>query len=144
MEELIQLTINRPEKIDHIGIAVRSIDQVLPFYMDHLQLQVLGVEEVASQGVKVAFIAIGQSKIELLEPLSSDSPISKFIEKRGEGIHHVALGVTDISERIEEIKKNGIKMIHDVPIDGAGGAKVAFMHPKSTHGVLYEFCEKSK
>ncbi|WP_420842493.1 methylmalonyl-CoA epimerase [Halalkalibacter alkaliphilus] len=138
------MTINRPEKIDHIGIAVRSIDQVLPFYMDHLQLQVLGVEEVASQGVKVAFIAIGQSKIELLEPLSSDSPISKFIEKRGEGIHHVALGVTDISERIEEIKKNGIKMIHDVPIDGAGGAKVAFMHPKSTHGVLYEFCEKSK
>jgi methylmalonyl-CoA/ethylmalonyl-CoA epimerase len=138
------LTVSRPEKIDHIGIAVRSIEVVLPFYQDHLQLPLLGIEEVASQNVKVAFLAIGQSKIELLEPLSSDSPIAKFIEKRGEGIHHVALGVTDISGRIEEIKNNGINMIHDVPIDGAGGAKVAFLHPKSTHGVLYEFCEKSK
>ncbi|KHF41797.1 methylmalonyl-CoA epimerase [Halalkalibacter okhensis] len=133
---------NRPERIDHIGIAVHSIDQVLPFYKDHLQLPLLGIEEVPSQGVKVAFLAIGQSKIELLEPLSKDSPIAKFIAKRGEGVHHVALGVTDIKSRIADIIKNGIEMIHETPVEGAGGAKVAFLHPKSTNGVLYEFCEK--
>ncbi|WP_332691144.1 methylmalonyl-CoA epimerase [Halalkalibacter lacteus] len=133
---------NETKKIDHIGIAVLSIDETLPFYVDHLRLKLLGIEEVTSQDVKVAFLEIGQSKIELLEPLSAESPIATFIQKRGEGIHHIALGVTDIESRIAEMKQNGIRMIQDEPVIGAGGAKVAFLHPKSAKGVLYEFCEK--
>ncbi|TWI57870.1 methylmalonyl-CoA epimerase [Halalkalibacter nanhaiisediminis] len=132
-----------PKKIDHIGIAVLSIEEVLPFYVGSLKLPLLGMEEVESQGVKVAFLGIGESKIELLEPLSEDSPIAKFIQKRGEGIHHVALGVTNIESRIEDIRENGVQMIHNEPVNGAGGAKVAFLHPKSARGVLYEFCEKN-
>jgi len=130
------------KKIDHVGIAVKSIEDVLPFYVETLNLPLLGVEEVESEKVKVAFLQVGESKIELLEPTSPDSPIAKFIEKRGEGIHHVALGVDDIEGRIAELKANGIQMIHDQPKIGAGGAHVAFMHPKSTGGVLYELCEK--
>jgi len=130
------------KKIDHVGIAVKSIEDALPFYVETLKLPLLGVEEVESEKVKVAFLQVGESKIELLEPTSPDSPIAKFIEKRGEGIHHVALGVDDIEGRIAELKANGIQMIHDQPKIGAGGAHVAFMHPKSTGGVLYELCEK--
>ena len=130
------------KKIDHVGIAVKSIEDVLPFYVETLNLPLLGVEEVESEKVKVAFLQVGESKIELLEPTSPDSPIAKFIEKRGEGIHHVALGVDDIEGRIAELKANGIQMINDQPKIGAGGAHVAFMHPKSTGGVLYELCEK--
>lgn len=133
---------NQPKKIDHIGVAVKSIEEALPFYTEHLHLTLEGIEEVPTQGVKVAFLKIGESKIELLEPLTEDSPIAKFIEKRGEGIHHVALGVDDIDERIKEMKENGIQMINEKAVPGAGGAKVAFIHPKSTSGVLYEFCEK--
>jgi methylmalonyl-CoA/ethylmalonyl-CoA epimerase len=134
---------NEPKKIDHIGIAVLSIDEALPFYVNQLNLKLLGLEEVPSQGVKVAFLEIGQSMIELLEPLSAESPVATFIQKRGEGIHHVALGVTDIKSRIVEMKQKGIKMIQDEPVNGAGGAKVAFLHPKSAKGVLYELCEKN-
>jgi len=130
------------KKIDHVGIAVKSIEDALPFYVETLKLPFLGMEEVESEKVKVAFLQIGESKIELLEPTSPDSPIAKFIEKRGEGIHHVALGVDDIEGRIAELKANGIQMINDQPKIGAGGAHVAFMHPKSTGGVLYELCEK--
>lgn len=130
------------KKIDHIGIAVPSVDQALPFYTDTLKLKLLGIEEVESEQVKVAFLQIGESKIELLEPLSADSAIAKFLEKRGEGIHHVALSVDSIEERIKEIKEKGIQMIQDKPKTGAGGAKVAFMHPKSTQRVLLELCEK--
>ncbi|WP_318508487.1 methylmalonyl-CoA epimerase [Bacillus sp. T3] len=130
------------KKVDHIGIAVRSLEESLSFYTDVLRLPLESIEEVASQKVKVAFIQVGETKIELLEPTSADSPIAKFIEKRGEGIHHVALGVGSIKERIEEMKEKGIKMIDDEPRPGAHGTKVAFMHPKSTGGVLYEFCEK--
>ena len=132
----------KPEKIDHIGIAVTSIEKTLPFYMDVLKLDLLGLEEVNSQGVKVAFLKIGESKIELLEPLTEESPVAQFIKKRGEGIHHIALGVTSIEERIEEIQVKGLNMIHNEPVNGAGGAKVAFIHPKSARGVLYELCEK--
>lgn len=132
----------KPKKIDHIGIAVKSIDESLPFYTEQLRLELQGIEEVPSQGVKVAFLKIGESKIELLEPLTEDSTIAKFIEKRGQGIHHVALGVDDINERIAEIKEQGVKMINETAVPGAGGAKVAFIHPKSSGGVLYEFCEK--
>ncbi|MDF2038528.1 methylmalonyl-CoA epimerase [Cytobacillus oceanisediminis] len=130
------------KKVDHIGIAVRSLDEALPFYTETLQLEFLGIEEVESQGVKVAFIKAGETKLELLEPTSEESPIAKFIEKRGEGLHHVALGVDSIQERINQMKEQGIKMLQDEPKIGAGGAQVAFMHPKSTGGILYEFCEK--
>ncbi len=131
------------KKIDHIGIAVKSIEKALPFYVDTLKLELLGIEEVESEKVKVAFLKIGESKIELLEPTAPDSAVATFIEKRGEGIHHVALGVDDIQARIDELKTKGIRMIQDTPKTGAGGALVAFMHPKSTGGVLYELCEKT-
>lgn len=130
-----------PRKIDHIGIAVSSIEKSLPFYVDQLQLTLLGIEDVESQGVKVAFLQIGESKIELLEPLSDDSPIAKFIERRGEGIHHIALDVKNIDERIKEIQEQGVQMINETAVEGAAGAKVAFVHPRSAGGVLYEFCE---
>jgi methylmalonyl-CoA/ethylmalonyl-CoA epimerase len=130
------------KKVDHIGIAVRSIEGALPFYSDRLGLNCVAVEEVESQKVKVAFLDAGNVKIELLEPLQEDGPIAKFLEKRGEGIHHIAFGVRSIRERIRELKENGIQMIDEAPRRGAAGALVAFMHPKSTHGVLYELCEK--
>ncbi|EKN63132.1 methylmalonyl-CoA epimerase [Schinkia azotoformans] len=130
------------KKIDHIGIAVKSLEASLPLYTEHLKLKLLGIEEVESEGVKVAFLKVGESKIELLEPLNNESPIAKFIEKKGEGIHHIALGVDDIKNRVKEIKEKGLRMINDEPKSGAGGAQIAFMHPKSTGGVLYELCEK--
>lgn len=130
------------KKIDHIGIAVHSIEKALPFYTKNLNLTLLGIEEVESEKVKVAFLKIGESKLELLEPLSKESAIATFLEKRGEGIHHVALAVDSIQDRINEIKEKGIRMINETPKPGAGGAMVAFMHPKSTGGVLFEYCEK--
>jgi methylmalonyl-CoA/ethylmalonyl-CoA epimerase len=130
------------EKVDHIGIAVKSLEVTLPFYVDVLNLPLLGIEEVESEKLRVAFLQAGETKIELLEPTSAESTIAKFIEKRGEGIHHVALGVESIEERIKELKEKGIRMVQDEPKLGAGGAHVAFMHPKSALGVLYELCEK--
>ena len=130
------------KKVDHIGIAVKSLENTLPFYTEVLELTLLGIEEVESQKVKVAFLQAGGTKLELLEPTSEESPIAKFIEKRGEGIHHVALGVESIEERIIEMKEKGIQMIDQQPRLGAGGAQIAFMHPKSSAGVLYELCEK--
>jgi methylmalonyl-CoA/ethylmalonyl-CoA epimerase len=129
-------------KVDHIGIAVSSLDETLPFYTEQLKLPLVKIEEVASEQVKVAFIDVGNIKIELLEPLSESSAIAKFIEKRGQGIHHVALGVENIEDRIQEMKESGIRMINEAPKTGAGGALVAFMHPKSTHSVLLELCDK--
>ncbi|MGZ4161712.1 MAG: methylmalonyl-CoA epimerase [Neobacillus sp.] len=130
------------KKVDHIGIAVKSLEATLPFYVDVLNLPLLGIEEVESEKLRVAFLQAGETKIELLEPTSAESTIAKFIEKRGEGIHHVALGVESIKERIKELKEKGIRMVQDEPKLGAGGAHVAFMHPKSALGVLYELCEK--
>ncbi|MFF2448685.1 methylmalonyl-CoA epimerase [Neobacillus sp. NPDC058068] len=130
------------KKVDHIGIAVKSLEHTLPFYTNVLKLSLLAIEEVDSQKVKVAFLQAGQTKLELLEPTSEESPIAKFIEKRGEGIHHVALGVESIEERISEMNEKGIRMIDEQPRLGAGGAHIAFMHPKSSSGVLYELCEK--
>ncbi|MED3624397.1 methylmalonyl-CoA epimerase [Neobacillus thermocopriae] len=130
------------KKVDHIGIAVKSLDGALPFYTEVLQLPLIGIEEVESQKVKVAFIKAGETKLELLEPTSADSPIAKFIEKRGEGIHHLALGVESIEERIREMSEKGIRMIDEHPRPGAGGAEIAFMHPKAASGVLVELCEK--
>lgn len=132
------------EKVDHIGIAVKSISESLPFYTEVLGLEIQGIEEVESEKVKVAFIKIGGTKIELLEPTSPESAIAKHIEKRGEGIHHVALGVDSIQARIDEMKRKGIQMLQDKAKIGAGGALVAFMHPKSTGKVLWELCEKTE
>ncbi|WNS74149.1 methylmalonyl-CoA epimerase [Bacillus sp. DTU_2020_1000418_1_SI_GHA_SEK_038] len=130
------------KKVDHIGIAVRSLEEALPFYTDILKLPLLGIEEVESEKLKVAFLKAGDTKLELLEPTSSESAVAKFIEHRGEGLHHVALGVDSIQDRINEMKEKGISMLNDAPKMGAGGAQIAFMHPKSTGKVLYEFCER--
>lgn len=130
------------KKIDHIGIAVKSIKDSLPFYTEILHLTLEGIEDVDSEQVKVAFLRIGESKFELLEPLSLESPIAKFIEKRGEGIHHIALAVDSIQERIDEMKTKGIQMLQEKAKIGAGGAEIAFLHPKSTGKVLLELCEK--
>lgn len=132
------------KKVDHIGIAVVSLQESLVLYTEQLGMIHMKTEMVASQGVTVAFLDAGNIKLELLEPTGPDSPVSKFIEKRGQGIHHIAYKVEDIEERIAEIKDKGIQMINDVPKPGAGGASVAFMHPKSTGGVLMELCEKKE
>ncbi|MGE7182988.1 methylmalonyl-CoA epimerase [Peribacillus sp. NPDC006672] len=131
------------KNIDHIGIAVKSLDETLPLYTETLNLELEGIETVESQGVKVAFILAGNTRLELLEALSPSSPIAKFIEKRGEGIHHVALGVDGIEDRIKEIKESGLRMIDDSSRKGAHKADVAFVHPKSTAGVLFELCERA-
>lgn len=129
-------------KVDHIGIAVHNIEQALPFYTEKLGCKWIGEETVQTQQVKVAFLDVGNTKIELLQPTSETSPIAKFLQKRGEGIHHIALGVADIEARIKEIAEKGIQMIDHSPRKGAGGANIAFMHPKSTGGILFELCEK--
>lgn len=131
-------------RVDHIGIAVSSLEETLPYYTDTLGLELLAIEEVDSEQVKVAFLDGGNVKIELLEPLSEKSAIHAFIEKKGQGIHHVAFGVTSIQDRLNELKEQGVRLINEQPKTGAGGAQVAFLHPKSSHGVLYELCEKPK
>lgn len=128
--------------MDHIGIAVKSLKESLHFYTEVLKLSLERIEEVESEKVLVAFLSIGEIKIELLEPTSEESVIARFIDKHGEGVHHVALGVDSINERIQQLKTEGIKMIHETAKIGAGGASIAFMHPKSTGNVLFELCEK--
>ena len=132
------------KKIAHIGIAVKNIDEALPFYRDVLKMNVEAIEVVDSEKVKVAFLQVGETHIELLEPIDDTSPIQGFINKRGEGIHHIALEVDNIEKRLEDMRENGIKLINEEPKDGAGNAKIAFLHPKSTNGVLYELCEYKK
>ena len=128
-------------KIDHIGIATSGIAEVADFYRDALGLQVEVVEEVAEQKVRVAMLPIGESRIELLEPMTSDSPISRFLDKRGPGIHHVAIQVGDIRESLQKMKEAGARLIDEEPRTGAGGCLVAFVHPSSTGGVLVELVE---
>ncbi|MCD7033244.1 methylmalonyl-CoA epimerase [Metabacillus sp. GX 13764] len=130
------------EKVDHLGVAVRSIENSLPFYTEVLGMKLLGMETVESQQVKVAFLTAENTKIELLEPSNENSPVAKFIEKRGEGIHHVAYAVKNISESLASLENQGIQLIDKTPRKGAGGAMIAFLHPKSSHGVLTELCEK--
>ncbi len=129
--------------IEHIGIAVKSIEKALPYYEDILGLKCYAVEEVTDQKVKTAFFKVGQTKIELLEPTSEDSPVAKFIEKKGEGIHHIAFAVKGIEEALQEAKEKGIRLIDEKPRKGAEGLNIGFLHPKSTFGVLTEFCEES-
>jgi len=130
------------KKIDHIGIAVNNLEDSLSFYEGALGLKVENIEEVPEQKVKVGFLDIGGVHLELLEPTSPDGPVAKFIEKRGEGIHHISILVDNIENSIESIKEKGIKIIDETPRKGAGGSKMAFIHPKSTHGVLLELYEK--
>lgn len=128
-------------KINHIGIAVQSIAVVMPFYRDQLGMEFLGSEEVAEQKVMVAMLAVGESKIELLEPTSPESPVAKFIEKNGQGIHHIAYEVEDIEAAIAKMISDGARMIDEKPRHGAHGTLIAFVHPKSSHGVLTELCQ---
>jgi len=123
------------KKVDHIGIAVKDLDETLKFYENVLGIKAQGNEVIEEQKVRVAFLPIGDTEIELLESTEENGPISKFIEKKGEGIQHIAYKVDDIDKAIEEMKSKGIRMIDEKPRYGAGGAKIAFLHPKSTFGV---------
>lgn len=129
-------------KIDHIGIAVKDLEKALKFYEEVLGLKCEGTEVVEDQKVKVAFLPIGDTEVELLESTEANGPIAKYIEKRGEGIQHIAYRVDDIEKAIEEMEEKGIRMIDEKPRYGAGGARIAFAHPKDTHGVLVELCER--
>jgi methylmalonyl-CoA/ethylmalonyl-CoA epimerase len=126
-------------KIDHIGIAVRDLSDATKRYSD-IGFQIKDQEEVPTEKVKVAFITIGESHIELLQPTDSESPIAKFIKKRGEGIHHIAIEVENIEERLSMLKHNGVRLIDEKPRKGSRGTKVAFIHPKALNGVLLELC----
>ena len=128
--------------IEHIGIAVRSIKEQLHHYEQVLGLKCYNIEEVADQKVKTAFFKIGQTKIELLEPTSEDSAIARFIEKRGEGIHHIAFAVPDVQDALNEMETKGVQLIDKAPRKGAEGLSIAFLHPKSTGGILTELCMK--
>jgi methylmalonyl-CoA epimerase len=129
-------------RIDHLGIAVKSLEAAYPLYQSALSLPLHEVEEVADQQVRTAVFPVGESRIELLEPTSSESPVAKFIEKRGEGIHHVALAVPDVAQALQHLKDQGYQLIDQAPRQGAGGALIGFVHPKSTHGVLLELCQR--
>ena len=128
-------------KINHIGIAVKSLDETIPFYRDNLGMALAGIEEVAEQRVRVAMLKVGESMIELLEPTSEESPVAKFIEKNGPGIHHIAYEVADIESAIAALLADGARMIDEKPRHGAHGARIAFIHPKSSNGVLTELCQ---
>ena len=128
-------------KIDHIGIATEAIEQAAGFYREAFGLPVADVEVVSEQKVRVAMLPIGETRIELLEPTSSDSPISKFLAKRGPGIHHIAVQVEDIRKSLEKLKQQGARLIDEAPRTGAGGCLVAFVHPSSTGGVLVELVQ---
>ena len=128
-------------RINHIGIAVNSLDETLPFYRDDLGMEFEGIEEVAEQKVRIAMLQVGESKIELLEPTSADSPVAKFIEKNGPGIHHLAYEVNDIEAAIARLTADGARMIDERPRNGAHGTRIAFVHPKSSNGVLTELCQ---
>ena len=129
------------QSINHVGIAVRSIDAQRPYYEDVLGAEFECYEDVPSQKVRVGFLRVENVRLELLEPTDPDGPIAKFLEKRGEGLHHLAFTVDDIQARIDELKQSGVKMIDDRPRAGAHHMQIAFLHPKSSHGVLTELCE---
>ena len=129
-------------KIDHLGVAVNSIDEGKNFFSDILGLKFEGAETVEAQKVTTAFFPVGESEVELLESTAPDGPVAKYIEKKGEGIQHIAFRVENIEEALEELKEKGVRLIDEKPRKGAGGAKIAFLHPKATSGVLVELCER--
>lgn len=128
--------------IDHIGIAVKALDEAGEFYSDILGLEIDGVETVADQKVNVAFIPVTDSEVELLESTDPEGPIAKYIASRGEGIQHIAFRVEDIDAALQELKEKGVRLIDNEARYGAGGAKIAFIHPKETNGVLVEICQR--
>lgn len=128
--------------IEHLGIAVKSLEEAIPYYENILGLECYSIEEVADQKVKTAFFKVGQTKIELLEPTSEESTIAKFIEKRGDGIHHMAFAIEDgVANALAEVEAKGVRLIDKAPRKGAEGLNIAFLHPKSTCSVLTELCE---
>lgn len=127
--------------IEHIGIAVKSLEESIPYWENIFGLKCYAIEEVAEQKVKTAFFKVGQTKIELLESTDPEGPIGKFIEKKGEGVHHIAFAVTGLENALAETESKGIQLIDKTPRKGAEGLHIAFLHPKSTHGVLTELCE---
>lgn len=131
----------KPTHIEHIGIAVKNLEEAIAFYEKVYGLECYAVEEVAEQKVKTAFFMVGQTKIELLESTDPEGPIGKFIEKKGEGIHHLAFAVDNLQKSLDETAEKGVKLIDEKPRKGAEGLNIAFMHPKSTFGVLTELCE---
>lgn len=130
------------KKIDHIGIAVRDLKEAMRFYKEILGIKATEIEEVQDQKVRVAFLPTGDSEVELLESTSPDGPIARFIEKNGEGIQHIAFSVDNIEEKLAELKNKGVRLIDEKPRRGAGGAMIAFLHPKSSLGALVEICER--
>ncbi|MDD2411874.1 MAG: methylmalonyl-CoA epimerase [Bacteroidales bacterium] len=131
----------KPSHIEHIGIAVKNLDDSILFYENVLGLKCYAVEEVLDQKVKTAFFMVGQTKIELLQSTEPDGPIGKFIEKKGEGIHHIAYAVEGVAEKLAALEQKGVQLIDKTPRKGAEGLKIGFLHPKSTGGVLIELCE---
>jgi methylmalonyl-CoA/ethylmalonyl-CoA epimerase len=134
----------KPSLIEHIGIAVSNLDNAINFYENILGLKCYNIEEVPDQKVRTAFFMVGQTKIELLEPTAPDGPIGRFIEKRGEGFHHIAFAVKNISEQLKQAEEKGVRLIDTVPRKGAEGLDIAFIHPKSASGVLIEICEDKR
>ena len=130
-------------ELDHVGIAVSSIEEALKLFRDTLGLELEGIEEVTDQKVKTAFLPVGGTHIELLEATGEDSNVAKFIEKKGEGIHHLGFSVEDINAALATLKEKGVDLIDQEPRTGAGGKKIAFLHPKGTHRVLIEICQKT-
>lgn len=131
----------KPTHIEHIGIAVKNLEESIKYYEGVLGLKCYAIEEVADQKVKTAFFMVGQTKIELLESTSPEGTIAKFIEKKGEGVHHVAFAVENLAGTLKEVEEKGVQLIDKAPRKGAEGLNIAFLHPKSTGGVLTELCE---
>ncbi len=129
------------EKIDHVGIAVKDLERALRFYRDQLGLELKGIEEVDDQQVKVAFIPVSESNLELLEPTDPSGPVGKFLASKGEGFHHISFRVSDLEGKLKELQEKGVELIDHKPRRGAGGLKIAFLHPRSTGGILIELCE---
>ena len=132
------------KNIDHIGIAVTNMQESLSFWETSLGIEPHSIQEVPEQKLRTAFLPVGGTEIELLESTSADSSVAKFIEKHGEGLHHIAIRVDDIEAALAELKAKGIQLIDETPRNGAGGARIAFIHPKATHGVLLELCERKQ
>jgi methylmalonyl-CoA/ethylmalonyl-CoA epimerase len=137
----IQIFNMKATHIEHLGIAVSNLEESIKYYEEVLGLKCYSIEEVTEQKVKTAFFKVGQTKIELLESTAPDGPIGKFIEKKGQGIHHIAFAVNGLQESLNELKEKDVRLIDQTPRQGAEGLNIAFLHPKSTHGVLTELCE---
>ncbi len=141
-EDLLRRECMRTDHIEHIGIAVRNLAEAVSFYERLLGTPCYATEEVADQNVRTAFFRVGQTKVELLESTAPDGPIAKFLDRRGEGVHHIAFAVPNVSEALTSAEKSGAEPIDTIPRPGAEGLQIAFLHPKSTHGVLIELCGK--